>query len=89
MTRNIKIKISVARKEHECMASEAINESGYVGWLTYAERRVCVRLRRQKGKILKGHTYERHTNIFDREIYDFVCDPEAGKIYVKYELWDR
>lgn len=79
-----------ARKDHECMACEWLNNSGYATkedltkdeWLAYqlAES--------NKWTIKKGQKYIRQNNKYDGRVYSFTAIPEIHEICLKYDLYD-
>jgi hypothetical protein len=80
----------VARKEHECMACEWLNNSGYATKedLTEDEWSAYELASLNKWKIKKGERYIRQNNKYDDRIYSFTAIPEIHSICLKYDLYE-
>jgi hypothetical protein len=80
----------VARKEHDCMACEWLNNSGYATEqdLTADEWAAYKLAESNKWKITKGQRYIRQNNKYDGEIYSFTAIPEINAICHKYDLYE-
>ncbi|AUR84038.1 hypothetical protein NVP1047O_24 [Vibrio phage 1.047.O._10N.286.55.F2] len=80
----------VARKEHECMACEWLNNSGYATKedLTEDEWKSYELASSNKWKIQKGQRYIRQNNKYDGYLYAFTAIPEIHSICLKYDLYE-
>jgi len=79
----------VARKEHECMASDFIINSGWDGddW-TPEEQQDIADARHDNWKIKKGEEYIRQTVKQDGEILTFKAKYALHQICIKYDFYD-
>lgn len=84
----------VARKAHDCMAYEYLDNFGFIsspgeiGPLTYSELRALVRARLAGGKIRPGEPYVRQCMNWDGEIGTYRAIPEIHAICSKYGVFD-
>jgi len=79
----------VARKEHDCMASEFILADGVNGFgYSFADLRIIAKAKKNKFKIIKGQKYIRQNNKFDGELYTFKAIPEMHQICLNYDLYE-
>jgi hypothetical protein len=80
----------VAKKQHDCMASEWIVNalSDIVGMCNYSEKRELVKARRNKWKILPGQKYLRQAMVWGGSLGTFKAIPEMHCICVKYDIYE-
>jgi DNA-directed RNA polymerase subunit RPC12/RpoP len=85
-------KIRKARKEYRCNACEWIvngdimNDPSYFE-VTFADKRILVKLRQERFKILKGTKYLDYNIKNGGEIYNVKARIDANDICMKYELY--
>ena len=78
-----------AKKEHECMASEFILNSGVNGFgYSFAELRVIAKAKQQKYKIVKGQKYLKQNNVIDGDFYTFKAIPEMHQICLDHDHYE-
>ena len=77
-----------ARKEHDCMACEWINESWGHCTFSMKELRVIAKARKDGFKIKKGDKYINQRNIFDGRFYTFRAIPEVHEICIKNNIYE-
>ncbi len=80
----------VARKEHDCLACDWLNKSGYANEadLTPSEWQAYQLAESDCFKIKKGDIYVRQNNKFDGEVYTFKAIPAIHDICIKYDLYE-
>lgn len=79
----------VARKDHYCMASEWLLNSGiFDGEYSFAELREIVKAKRNGWKIKKGQRYIRQNNKYDGKLYTFKAIPAIDKICRDHDLYE-
>lgn len=76
-----------ARKDHECMAYPFVWNCVGSEALKFSELREVIRMRKQKGIILKGQKYIKQAVAKDSEIYTFKADPAMHKICSRLNLY--
>ncbi|AUR88986.1 hypothetical protein NVP1137O_31 [Vibrio phage 1.137.O._10N.261.46.B5] len=79
-----------ARKDHDCMACEWLNNSGYATKedLTSDEWSAYELASENKWKIKKGQKYIRQNNKYEGEVYSFTAIPEIHSICLKYDIYE-
>lgn len=79
----------VARKSHNCMASEYILNGGINGFgYTISELRSIVKAQRNSFQIIKGQKYINQFNKCYGEVYSFKAIPAMHDLCVKYDLYE-
>ena len=79
----------IARKEHDCMASEFIFNSGINGFgYSFAELRVIAKAKKNKFKIVKGQKYTKQNNKYNGELYTFKAIPEMHQICIDHNHYE-
>ena len=79
----------VAKKDHYCMASEWLTNSGMEPRdMTLSEAKSWVRARQNRYKIIKGQKYVNQSMKDGGEFYTFKAIPEIHKICLRYDLYD-
>ena len=84
----------VARKDYPCEASEWLVEDCYylddIGSLTFSEKKVLVKARRNNWKVKKGDKYIRFTQrSCEGQIFDSKVIPEIHAICLKYDIYEN
>lgn len=79
-----------ARKEHDCMASEWLNQCGNLRGLTFtfSEWRAIIKARDNNWTIKKGEVYTNQRNVQDGEIFTFKSITAIHEICCKYDYYD-
>ena len=78
----------VARKDHDCMASEWFLNSDVFDYLTFSEKKIVVRQKRNGWKIRKGQQYIRQFNKGCGDVWVFKAIPEIHELCLKYDLYE-
>ena len=80
----------VARKEHDCCASDFILSTGISGFgYSFAELRVIAKAKANGYKIQKGERYLRQGNVCDGELYTFKAIPAMHDICIRHGLYEN
>jgi hypothetical protein len=77
----------IARKDYECMASVLIRDAGTYEYMTFKEKRECVKARQYSWHIRKGEQYIRQFNTDGSDAWTFTAIPAMHDICVKYDLY--
>lgn len=79
----------VARKDHNCDASDWICQQGLGNVdFSFSEYRAITKAKKQGWKIKKGQEYIRQNNVQDGEPYTFKAIPELHQICLDHDLYD-
>ncbi|AUG84931.1 hypothetical protein MAELSTROM_11 [Pseudoalteromonas phage Maelstrom] len=78
----------VARKDHDCMACEWINNSWGNFDFTVSELKVIAKARANGYRIKRGEKYRSQTNKFEGRIYNFKAIPEIDDICLKHDVYE-
>lgn len=81
-----------AKKVHDCMAYEWLDNSGdisdLINLMTFSEKRAIVIARRNHGKILPGQEYVRQFMDWDGEKGTYRAIPKIHAICSKYNVFE-
>ena len=77
----------IARKDYDCEASLFVRECNTVDFMTFAERRVIVKARKNGWRIKKGQRYVRQFNTYSGDTWTFRAIPEMHDICAKYDIY--
>lgn len=79
----------VARKEHDCVASEFILACGVNGFgYSFSELRAIAKAKKNNFKIVKGQKYIKQNNKADGELYTFKAIPEMHQICLDHDHYE-
>lgn len=91
MIETLKQTMLKARKNHDCMACEWINNAGVPlrGYtFTFSEWRALINARENNWQIQKGDLYLNQRNIDCGDIFTFKAIPAIHDICIKYDYYD-
>ena len=79
----------VARKDHNCMASDFILNQGVSGFgYSFSELRIIAKAKKNGYKIIKGQKYIKQNNIQCGDIYTFKAIPEMHEICLNHDHYE-
>ena len=93
MSTVLKEEIHTARKDYPCDACENLCADDFMSrpddyGVSYADKRILVRIRQENYKILKGTKYLYQVGIYDG-FYAIRCRLDVVEICRKYELFEE
>lgn len=88
MVEQISENLRIARKDHDCMASEFVRESLNEGIFNFSEYRDIVKAKKNDWKIKKGQKYLDCVCVADGHIYSFKAIIEMDYLCRFYDLYE-
>ena len=76
-----------ARKEHNCMTREYIEDSINQGIFTFSEYRKIAKMIKSNWKIQIGEKYLRQNNLYDDGLFSFKASIPMHNLCCKYGLY--
>jgi len=89
----LKQKIQIASRNYPCDACENLTVDDFMHRpdnykVSYADKRILVKIRQEGFKVLKGTQYLYQVGVFDGDFYAIHCRLDAVDICEKYDLYD-
>jgi nitrous oxide reductase len=87
----LKQKVYTASKDYPCDACESLTVDDFMSnpkdyGVSFADKRILVKIRQENYKVLKGTNYLYQAGIFDGDFYALKCRLDAVNIINKYNL---